>query len=377
MLSRALDELFMRRAIALAKKADVRQTSPNPRVGCVIALNGKVVGTGFHKKFGGPHAEVFALREAGNKAEGAAAYVSLEPCNHFGKTPPCTRALVSAGVARVVCAGRDPNAKAKGGLEFLQKRGIAAESGVLEEEARDVNKGFFSLVQTGLPFVAIKAAISSDGFIAPKSHSKKPVWISGVQSRRLVHRLRNDFDSILVGVGTVLADDPKLTVRIAGKRIAKQPLRVILDSALRAPLGSKVFADGNALVAVARGADAKKKKALESRGIVVLECPLGKNGEIDLRFLLKKLGERGVASVFVEGGSRVFSSFLKNGLVDEAFLFYSPKKLGGGIPVADEDAIGKLKFARVEKKRVGADLLVHRLFGLAAPKGAKIIFQKT
>ncbi len=350
----------MRIALALAKKG-TGNVSPNPRVGCVIARGGRIVGQGWHKKFGGPHAEIFALKNAGARARGATLYVNLEPCNHFGKTPPCALAIIRAGVKRVVCAMRDPHKIASGGLQELAAAGISTAVGVLEKEAREFNESFSKFATTGVPFVILKAAVTSDGFIAREGARRE--WVSRRPARRVVHGLRRECDAILVGVGTVLADDPRLTVRIAGKKIARQPLRVVLDPALRAPLDSKVFANGNALVATLQGAPAAKKKALEKKGVRVLVCPNGASGEIDLEFLLESLGKMGIASVFVEGGGRVFSSFLKKGLVDKFYLFVSPKKFGCGIPFVDEAALGQLRRARVVSgKMVGKDFLFEGYF---------------
>ncbi len=359
------DEKFMRVALALAKKG-AGNVSPNPRVGCVVVRNGIIVGRGWHKKFGGPHAEVFALREAGGKAHGATLYVNLEPCNHFGKTPPCAPAIIRAGVKRVACAMRDPHKIASGGLQEFAAAGISAKCGVLEKEARELNESFVKLVTAGRPFVVLKAAVTADGFIArggERHGGKRHEWISGRPARRVVHGLRHECDAILVGVGTVLADDPKLTVRIRGKKIARQPLRVVLDPMLRAPVDSKVFARGNALVATLRGAPAAKKRALVTKGVRLLQCKADAAGEIDLKFLLGALGKMGVASVFVEGGGRVFSSFLKRRLVDKFYLFVSPKKFASGVPFVDEKALGELMKAKiVSGKKVGKDFLFEGRF---------------
>ena len=382
-MAREEDEKFMRVALALAEKG-AGNTSPNPLVGCVVVKDGKIVGTDWHKKFGGPHAEVNALRNAGEKAAGATLYVNLEPCSHFGKTPPCTRAIIEAGIGRVVCAMRDPHKLAAGGIERLASAaGIPVKCGVLEQEALRLNEAFVKFATTATPFVIVKAAASRDGFIAPlenaesgkasgrgreRKRGKAPKWISCAESRGLVHELRRRCDAVLVGAGTVLEDDPRLTCRLGSGRNAKQPIRIILDSRLRTPLNSKAYADSNALVATARGCGAAKKRALEKKGIEVLECPVDGTG-IDLAFLLEALGKRGISSVLVEGGSRVFSSFLKKRLADKFLLFVAPTALGRGVPLADPQALECLeKLERVTEKRVGKDVLFQGYFPQTAEK---------
>ncbi len=347
----------MRLALRLAERGR-GNVSPNPMVGCVVVKGDKIVGRGWHKKFGGPHAEVFALRDAGKKARCAALFVNLEPCNHFGKTPPCTDAIIAAGISRVVCAIRDPHKKAAGGVENLRKSGISVTCGVLEQEARRLNECFLKFVSTGGPFVVLKAAVTSDGFIAGGKGSGAPRWISSAQSRRRAHKLRAECDAILVGAGTVLADNPRLTARIPGRKNVRQPLRVILDPDLRSPLGAKVFADSNALVAVSKNCDAHKRRALEKKGVRVMACKTDSKGNVDLRFLLGRLGGMGISSLLAEGGHGIFSSFLEQNLVDKFLLFVSPKVFASGIPFASRLALARLgKAKEVAREKSGADWL--------------------
>ncbi|MFA6049065.1 MAG: bifunctional diaminohydroxyphosphoribosylaminopyrimidine deaminase/5-amino-6-(5-phosphoribosylamino)uracil reductase RibD [Candidatus Micrarchaeia archaeon] len=357
------DEKFMRLALRLAERGR-GNVSPNPMVGCVVVRGGKIVGRGWHKAFGGPHAEVFALGDAGKKARGATLFVNLEPCSHFGKTPPCADAIIASGVSRVVCAMRDPHKAAAGGLEKLRRAGLETKCGVLEKEALQLNECFITLASTGLPFVVLKAAVSSDGFIAAAKGAVAPRWISCAASRLRVHKLRAECDAILVGAGTVLADDPRLTARLAGRENVRQPLRVILDPRLRSPLSAKVFAGPNVLVAVSKNCDLPKRQALEKKGVRFMACKTDSGGGVDLRFLLAGLGKRGVSSVLVEGGHGVFSSFLEEGLVGKFLLFVSPKVLGAGVPFATKPALARLGRAKeLVRIKSGTDWLFEGYLG--------------
>ncbi len=315
----------MRRAIALAGRGE-GFTRPNPLVGAVVVRDGEIVAEAYHERFGGPHAEILALEKAGEQARGAELYVNLEPCVDFPgkKTPSCAEAIVRAGIRRVVLATRDPNPQVCGrGVARLVEAGIEVVEGLLAEEARRLNEIFFHWVTTGKPFVALKLALTLDGKIA--SFSGKSRWITGPEARKKVHLLRRRYGAVLVGVGTVLADDPELTVReVEGP----QPLRIVLDGEGRVPLSARVFhAAAKTLVATAHMAP-EKEKALRAHGVEVLRLP-GEEGGVDLAKLLAALGSRGVDALLVEGGGEVAWSFLSQGLVQKIFFFYAPLILGG------------------------------------------------
>ena len=353
---RATHEHFMRMAISLAERG-TGSVSPNPRVGCVLVKEGKVVGWGYHRRYGGPHAEVEALRMAGEEASGATAYVNLEPCSHFGKTPPCAPQLAAAGVRRVVAGMKDPNPRVNGtGLECLEAVGIETVRGILENECKWLNRGFVRTMTLGRPWVTVKAAMSLDGDIALAGGESR--WISGPLSRSKAHLLRSEHDAVLVGVGTVLADDPELTVRLVEGR---SPLRVVLDSGLRTPLNAKVIGDGRCLFLASEDAPGDRQAALESRGAAVRRLPAeGKAGRPSVGQVLAALSAEGVSMLLVEGGSSVISAFVEAGMVDEYSLFVAPVLLGRGIQLAGElslEHMGQaiaLSPARI--KRVEGDL---------------------
>ncbi|MBC9252348.1 riboflavin biosynthesis protein RibD [Pseudomonas alcaligenes] len=327
-----LDQPFMARALELARKG-LYSTHPNPRVGCVIVRDGQIVGEGWHARAGEPHAEVHALRQAGDKARGATAYVTLEPCSHHGRTPPCADALVNAGVARVVAAMQDPNPQVSGkGLLRLMHAGIAVHSGVLEAEARELNAGFIKRMEQGLPFVRIKLAMSLDGRTAMASGESQ--WITGPEARSAVQRLRARASVILTGADTVLTDQARLIVRpdelglnaeLTALAIDRPPLRVLVDGRLRVPLSAPFYQTGPALVATCAAASARDR-FLED-GHELLAVP-GSNGHVDLRKLLMELAGRGANEVLVEAGPRLAGAFARAGLVDEYQLFVAPKFLG-------------------------------------------------
>ena len=357
------DLRWMARALTLASKG-LGRTSPNPMVGAVIVRDGEIVGEGFHPQAGEPHAEVFALREAGARAKGATAYVSLEPCNHHGRTPPCTEALIAAGVARVVVAATDPNPLVSGrGLDRLAIAGVAVASGLLEAESRRLNEAFERWITTGRPFVTVKLATSLDGRIAAQTGRSQ--WITGAPARAQVHRLRAHADAVLVGSGTALADDPRLTARdVPGPW--HPPLRIVVDSALRVPPRAKLFdpaAPGGALVATALPEDAPAARALIARGVTVWSLP-GADGRVDLAALLERLGARDpapVTSLLVEGGGVLAGALLRAGLVDKLVTHVAPLVIGGdGKPAFDALGLAapadgpRFRFAEVE--RLGDDL---------------------
>ena len=358
-----LDIKFMKIAIREAKKG-LGRTSPNPAVGAVIVKDGKVLSKGYHRKAGLPHAEIEALNKLGGKAPGCTMYVTLEPCNHFGKTPPCTEAILESGIIRVVVGMKDPNRGVKGGgVDYLRRKGIQTDVGILEEECKRINEAFIKFVTTNQPFVNLKSALTMDGWIGTRTgHSK---WITNEASRRFVHRLRDEVDGVLVGVGTVLADDPSLTVRT--KNTSKQPLRIILDTNLKSPLNAKVFTQydpSNTIVVVGESMDkAEKVDTLRSRGVRIQKCEV-KDGKINLKFLMKILAGMSVTNILVEGGAGVAGSFLREKLVDKFFIFKAPKLLGGGdgIPMSRGEGPRHmddcLKLRNIRVRRFGEDILI-------------------
>ena len=323
---RVTDEDYMREALRIARYAEGR-TSPNPLVGAVIVRDGRIIAEGWHRKAGTPHAEIHALRMAGDLARGATLYVTLEPCSHYGRTGPCAKAVAEAGIARVVVAMQDPNPKVAGrGMEMLRAAGVEVCCGVLAAEAARLNEVFLHWITTGLPFVALKTAMTLDGKIA--THTGDSQWITGEASRLRVHELRDRYDAILVGIGTVLHDDPSLTTRLPDRQ-GKHPLRIVLDSMARTPRTAKLLTDGAVptLIAVTARAPQERVAALRQAGAEVLVC--GEGPRVDARALLKALGEREISSVFVEGGGRVNASLLAAGFVDKVYAFVAPKLVGG------------------------------------------------
>jgi diaminohydroxyphosphoribosylaminopyrimidine deaminase/5-amino-6-(5-phosphoribosylamino)uracil reductase len=317
------NELFMKRALALAKRG---KTSPNPMVGAVVVREGRIVGEGFHPKAGDPHAEVFALRAAGDQAEGADLYVTLEPCCHHGKTPPCTEAVIRSKVRRVFAAMEDPNPLVAGkGIAELRGSGIDVNVGIMESAAQELNEAFIKRVTTGLPLVLWKTAMTLDGKIASRTGDAR--WITGEHARKEVHRLRSRFDAVLTGSGTVIADDPQLTVR--GIRGGVNPLRVVADSSASIPLDSRILdASARTIIAVTDKAPSDRLDALRRTEHLVLTLPENE-GRVDLRELLLALVREGVNSVLLESGGELAAAMLKNGLVDKGIAFIAPKIIGG------------------------------------------------
>lgn len=353
----------MARALALAERG-LGLAAPNPMVGAVVVADGAVVGEGWHEGPGTPHAEVLALRAAGPRARGATLYVTLEPCTHHGRTPPCAPLVASSGVAEVVVATRDPNPVVDGaGLRFLREVGLRVVEGVLEQEARELTLAFAKHVRTGLPFVVLKLAASLDGRTAARDGSSQ--WITGEAARREVHRLRAASGAVVVGAGTVAADDPALTVRLDGYR-GRQPLRVVVDGRGRTPPEARVF-DGAAptLVATTQAAPPAARAAWERAGaeVLVLEDP-GAEGRVSLPALVEALGKRDVQGVLLEGGPTLAWSAVRAGVVDRLVLYLAPKLIGGtGAPgVLGGEGVGSLSHALpvslVEVAPVGEDLRV-------------------
>lgn len=315
----------MAQALRLAEQG-LYSTNPNPRVGCVLVVEGKIVGSGWHQRAGEAHAEVHALREAGATARGATAYVTLEPCSHHGRTPPCAEALISAGVARVVVAVADPNPQVAGaGIEKLRAAGIEVGCGLMEEEARELNAGFFARMTRGAPWMRSKIGMSLDGRTALANGVSQ--WITGEAARRDVQHWRARSCAVLTGIATVLADDPRLNVREL--KVERQPLRVVLDSRLRTPLNARILQNGvggKVLIYTASG-DGKKIAALEKVGASVCALPDG-NGQVDLPAILSDLAQRGYNEVLVEAGSTLNGALLGAGLVDELLMYVAPQLLG-------------------------------------------------
>lgn len=323
------DLIFMREALRLARKA-VGCTSPNPAVGAVLVKQGAVVGRGFHRRAGQPHAEVEAIRSAGKRAKGATLYVTLEPCNHFGQTPPCCDAIIAAGIKRVVAAIGDPNPTTCGrGLNRLRRAGIRVTPGVLAPAARLINAPFFKVMEQGLPFVRLKLAQSLDGKIATASGQSR--WISSPESRVLVHQWRRQFDAVLVGVNTVIKDDPLLTARLDEKPVGRQPIKIILDAHLRTPVKSRCLSRQSPAPTwiASRSGLGARARALRARGAAILETEVGRSGRIALKPLFQDLAARGIQSILIEGGAEVAASALNEKLVDQVSFFVSPSIIGG------------------------------------------------
>lgn len=345
----ATDRAHMERALALAN-ATLGLTSPNPQVGCVLAHDNVMVGEGAHRYDLRDHAEVVALRQAGEAARGATAYVTLEPCSHYGRTGPCAHALLEAGVARVVAATLDPNPLVAGrGMAMLEEGGVVAEHGLMQAQARAMNDAFARTMLTGMPLVTLKSALSVDGMLAPLPiHRPKnaPFWLTGTAAREEVHRFRHASDVILTGIGTVMADDPLMTDRSNLQR-RRRLMRVVLDTGCRIPLTSRLVESANDDVTVfcARSAPNDRQRALRQRGVVVETVPVltaaerggGKaRATLDLRAVLKRLGEMEMLSVLLESGPGLNAAFLNAGLVDKAVLFFAEAELGpGSVPFAD------------------------------------------
>jgi len=350
---------MMQRALSLARRG-IGRTAPNPAVGCVIVKGGIIVGEGWHKKAGTPHAEVHALRQAGEKARGADVFVTLEPCSHHGRTPPCADALVEAGVAKVVAGMVDPNPLVSGrGLIRLRNAGIRVESGVLEEECRRLNESFIKHVTTGRPFVILKSAMTLDGKTATSLGDSK--WITNDTSRAYVHKVRGMVEAVMVGSGTAVADDPLLTCRVGR---GKNPVRIIVDSTLRTPLHAQVVIDRTAhtIVATTPAADETKVAALRAAGVEILTCRGNIRG-VDLPDMLDQLGKRGIQSILLEGGGTLAGEALRHRLIDKFLFFYAPKLVAGAGkgPFAGEgveNIAAAVQLERVTVRRFGTDILV-------------------
>lgn len=363
------DVLFMKRALTLAAKAR-GMTSPNPLVGAAIVKNGQIIAEDYHKKAGEPHAEALAILKAGDKAKDSTLYVTLEPCCHLDKrTPPCTKAIINSGIKKVFVAVKDPNPKVSGkGIEELKKHGIEVFSGILEDKAKRLNEAYIKFITTKMPFVILKTAMTLDGKIAtPEGQSK---WITGEKGRKIVHQMRSSIDAILTAAGTVKADNPELTVRmgqrsrVKGQGI-KNPKRIVIDPELEVPLDYKIFDVPPETIVIIRrqktGNRKKKEKALLEKGIKIIEY----EGErVDLKWLMKMLGESGITSVMIEGGASLNAYALWDGIVDKVVFFIAPKIIGGkgSIPAIGGNIFRRLehayKVSDIKIKRVGDDLMI-------------------
>lgn len=359
------DRIFMRRALQLAKRGEGR-VSPNPLVGAVLVQDDKIISEGHHVFFGGPHAEVNALRKiAADTVPGATLYVNLEPCNHHGKTPPCTEAIIQSGIRRVVVGMQDPNPLVSGqGIKRLKAAGVVVSTGVLEADCREINRPFIKYITQKMPYVTLKIAQTLDGKIALLDGQSK--WITSEPSRRWVHRLRRAQDAVLVGVGTVIADDPQLTVRYDK---AVQPRRIVLDSRLRIPLTARILhldEPQKTLIVTGSDADPKKEKQLLELGVLIWRVAQDVSGQIDLHTFLKQAAESGIISILVEGGRQVFSAFIRKRLVDRMVVMTAPKLFGDGISpftdlgISSPDAA--VTFRSTTLRKMGSDFMIDARF---------------
>jgi diaminohydroxyphosphoribosylaminopyrimidine deaminase/5-amino-6-(5-phosphoribosylamino)uracil reductase len=360
-----LDEDYMRLALRLANKG-LGQTSPNPMVGAVIVKNNRIIGQGYHHHYGGKHAEINAIENAREDISGATMYVTLEPCCHYGKTPPCVEAIIKSGIGKVVIGTLDPYPSMSGrSVEILNQHGIETRVGVLEEECRSLNEAYLKYITSGLPLVTVKFAQTLDGRIATSTGSSQ--WISSSASRRLAHKLRTYNDAVMVGAGTILTDNPQLTVRLVRGR---NPTRIVLDSRLRIPLEAEVLTEQESaptIMVTTAGADEKKLAALRRMGIEVLVAHEDERGEVDLNHLLEMLGKRGISSVLVEGGAETITSLLRLNLVDRLTVIVAPKIMGKGIEAVGEltitDVSQTLKLSFRRTYRMGEDLIIEARVG--------------
>lgn len=359
------DEVFMKKAIELAKKG-LHKTCPNPAVGAVIVKDDKIIGQGYHKKAGSDHAEVAAIKSVGDKSmlEGATMYVTLEPCNHYGKTPPCSLAILNSKIKRVVIGMLDVNKTASGGAQFLKEKGLDVISGCLEEQCRKLNEIFITNITKQRPFFAMKAAMFLNGLISLKGGKSR--YITSKQSLEYVHKLRSTYNGVLVGINTILMDDPLLNCRL--KRCG-QPKRIVLDAFLKIPFSARIFSfePTNIYIATSYMSDSNKKSILKAMGVNIIECASCEDG-VNLLDLSKKLIEKDICSVLVEGGSRIHGSFLDANLFDKAHLFYAPKITGsygafnavGSQAASDFSEVKNLKDYTC--KKIGDDILIEGYF---------------
>ena len=345
----------MELALRFAEKGKGK-TSPNPMVGCIIVKRNSIVGRGYHKKAGDIHAEIHALNEAGKKAKNATMYVTLEPCSHWGKTPPCTEMIVEAGISEVIVSTLDANPLVSGYRE-LKFRGIKTKLGILEVESRRLNEVYFKYIKSWLPFVTVKAAISLDGKIATTTGSSK--YITGRAARKYVHQLRSEYDAVMVGVNTVIMDDPELNVRYVKGR---DPIKIVVDSNLKIPLKSRVFLDPTKLIiATTKRSPKKKIREIQQRGANVLVIE-SERGQVNLKKLMKELIKHEITSVMIEGGAELNSNSIKAEIVDKVMFFIAPGIIGAGLNAIGDLGIRtvdkSIKLKNISSKRIGKDILV-------------------
>jgi len=362
-MSKEVDEKYIRRCFQLASKAE-GFTNPNPLVGCVIVKEDKIVGEGYHQKAGQPHAEVLALQQAGSNAIGATLYTNLEPCNHYGKTPPCTESIKKFKIAKVIYSVNDPNPISGGkGIDVLRQDGLEVEGGVLKEEAEELNLPYFKFITKNVPYVTVKIAQSLDGKIATYKGESK--WITGKEARSCVQNLRNKIDAIMVGINTVLKDNPYLIPHLDAKSKIKQIKRIVLDSKLRLPLNNNVFENIDSFplfIATTSKVDLERRRLYENKGANII---LAGNKKVDVKLLMKELAKREVMHVLVEGGGEVIASCLDADVIDEVFCFIAPKLLGGRDTITSVEGKGikrldeAIKLEDIEVKRMGEDVLIH------------------
>lgn len=350
------DSKFMKLALRLAKKG-WGKTSPNPMVGAVVVKNGKVIGSGYHRKAGEWHAEAIALQQNSKNNKSATLYVNLEPCCHFGQTPPCVEEIIKSGIKRVVCAMVDSNPKVNGkGIEILKKNKIKVEVGLLEQEAKKLNEVYLKFISSGLPFVILKWASTLDGKIATLDGDSK--WISNESSRKTTHRLRSKVDAVLVGVETVIKDNPELDTRLVK---GKNPIKIILDTKGRIPLDSKIVSRADSQRTILATVCADKEK-FENSNLEVWKLRENKNGQVDLLSLLKKAGENKITSILVEGGQKILTSFMQERLVDKIYCFIAPIIIGKGLDALAELGISKIadsvQLKDVEFKKIEDNVLI-------------------
>lgn len=357
------DIKFMRRALKLAEKG-TGFVNPNPLVGAVIVKNNQIIGEGYHELYGGPHAEINAFASAKEDVTGAVMYVTLEPCSHYGKTPPCARAIIEKGISRVIIAMKDPNPLVAGkGIEILRANGVEVITGVLEKESKRMNEIFIKYITTKLPFCMLKTAMTLDGKIA--THTGDSKWITNEASRAYVHYLRQKYSAVMVGIGTILQDDPSLNTRLPGK-VVSDPVRIIIDTHARIPVHAKVLnisSSAGTILATTELAPEDKLIQLRNRNIDIIITPL-KNNRVDINYLMKALGERNIDSVLLEGGSELNYSALNSGVVDKISAFIAPKIVGGNgakTPVGGEGTAfmkNACQLTGIELQHFGDDIMI-------------------
>ncbi|MBU5426844.1 bifunctional diaminohydroxyphosphoribosylaminopyrimidine deaminase/5-amino-6-(5-phosphoribosylamino)uracil reductase RibD [Tissierella pigra] len=354
---------YMSRALELAKEG-IGYTNPNPLVGAVIVKDNRIIGEGYHKVYGSHHAEINAFLNANEDVKDATMYINLEPCSHHGKTPPCTKTIIEKGIKKVIIGLKDPNPIVSGrGVQTLEEAGIEVVIGILEEEGKKLNEIFIKYITTKFPFVIMKTAMTLDGKIATYTNESK--WITGELSRKYVHELRHRVTGIMVGIGTVLADDPSLTTRLEDSKCC-DPIRIIVDSSAQIPLEAKVLnleSDAGTIIAVTEKANKEKIKMLEKKGAEVIVTP-SKEGRVDLSLLMKKLGKRNIDSILLEGGSELNYAALEEGIVDKVNVFIAPKIIGGNTAKTPIGGQGKayireaIELERLDFHRFGEDIMV-------------------